>query len=315
VSERSLTVPRQRQRILVTGGCGFIGANLLPLLAELGHELRVLDDLSVGSSDALHTLPVDLRVGDVRDMGAVRAAVQGVDGVVHLAAHASVIDSQADPMLDFEVNALGTLNVLLACRDLGVQRFVFASSNAPIGETAPPVDECKPARPMSPYGASKLTGEGYCTAFYGSYGVSAVALRFANVYGPRSSHKSSVVARFIKDAMESGQLTIYGDGRQTRDFIHVHDLCRAIIKALEADVGGIVMHIGTGCETRILALAEMVQALIPERDVRIVHAPKRAGEILRNYSRIDLARKELGWQPAVALRDGLAETVEWFRRQ
>jgi UDP-glucose 4-epimerase len=275
----------------------------------------VLDNLSVGSPDALGDLDVDLRVGDVRDPQAVAEAMRGVGGVVHLAAHTSVIDSQADPILDFETNARGTLNLLLACRDQEVQRFVFASSNAPIGETKPPIDEQKPPHPLCPYGASKLAGEGYCTAFHASYGLQTVILRFANVYGPRSSHKGSVVAKFIKDAMTSGRLTIYGDGLQTRDFIYVQDLSRAIIRGLDCACGGETFQIATGRETRILDLAEMVRDAFPGRSVKIVHADRRPGEIIKNYSCIDKAQRVLEWEPEMPLIKGLAQTVAWFQSE
>lgn len=302
-----------KRQILVTGGAGFIGSNLVPLLLDEGYAVRVLDNLSVGSADALHGLDVDLRVGDIRETDTVADALSGVDGVVHLAAHTSVIDSQQQPELDFEINARGTLNLLLACRDLGVDRFVFASSNAPIGENEPPIDESKPARPLSPYGASKLAGEGYCSAFHGSYGLGTVVLRFANVYGPRSTHKGSVVAKFIKDAMQSRQLTIYGDGEQTRDFIYVEDLCRAVIAALRSDVGGETFQIATGHETRIIDLAHMVQRAFPAQEVEIVHTGRRAGEIIKNYSSIEKAGRVLGWVPHVTVEEGLRATVEQFQ--
>jgi len=300
-------------KILVTGGCGFIGANLVPMLLENDHDVRVLDNLSVGTAESLKGLDVGLQVNDIRDPSAVADAVLGVSSVVHLAAQTSVIDSQQDPLLDFEINARGILNLLLACRDQGVDRFVFASSNAPIGETTPPIDESKPAHPLAPYGASKLAGEGYCTAFHGSYGLNTVVLRFANVYGPRSSNKSSVVAQFIKDAIEHGQLTIYGDGKQTRDFIFVDDLCRAILQALECDCGGETFQIATGQETRILDLAEMISTATPNRSVRIVHVDQRKGEIVKNYACIEKAQRILGWAPRVPLSAGLVRTVEWFR--
>ncbi len=298
-------------KILVTGGCGFIGANLLPMLLERGHRVCVLDNLSVGSAETLDGLNVELQVGDVRDPQAVADAVRGVDGVVHLAAHTNVIASQREPFLDFEINARGTLNLLLACRDQGVARFVFASSNAPVGETTPPIDEGKPPHPLSPYGASKLAGEGYCSAFYGSYGLGTVVLRFANVYGPRSSHKTSVVAEFIRQLQANQPLVIYGDGQQTRDFIYVADLCQAINLALESDVSGEVFQIATGIETSILDLAQRLQ-VISERSVGIQFVAARAGEIIKNYSNIEKAKRALGFAPAVNLDLGLAETCAWF---
>jgi UDP-glucose 4-epimerase len=300
-------------KILVTGGCGFIGSNLIPILLAHGYKVRVLDNLSVGSPAALHGLDVELMVGDICDQQAVIETTRGVDGVVHLAAHTSVIDSQKEPLLDFEINARGTLNLLQACVHQGIDRFVFASSNAPIGETTPPIDESKPAHPLSPYGASKLAGEGYCTAFHGSFGLHTIVLRFANVYGPGSTHKGSVVAKFVKDAMHRRQLTIFGDGHQTRDFIYVDDLCRAISKGLQCDCAGEVFQIATGRETQILELAEMVSSAYLPDAVRVVHTESRPGEIIKNYSCIRKAQQILGWEPQVMLSEGLDRTIHWFR--
>ena len=299
--------------VLVTGGCGFIGSALVPQLLKQGYTVRVLDNMSVGSAEDLSDYAVEIMVGDIRDKEAVSKAVAGADGVVHLAAQTGVIDSINAPEVDFEINAAGVLNMLLACREYKVPRFVFASSNAPIGENEPPVDETKPARPLSPYGASKLAGEGYCSAFNGSYGVGTVVLRFANAYGPRSTHKGSVVAKFLKDAASTGKLTIYGDGMQTRDFVHTTDLCGALIAALQSDVGGETFQIATGIETTVLYLAQMVQREFP--DIEIVHEGQRAGEIIKNYSNIEKAQTILKWDPQVTLANGLAETIHWFQTE
>ena len=301
--------------ILVTGGAGFIGSTLVPMLVERGYGVRVLDNLSVGSTAVLADWPVDFVVGDIRDQAAVARAVDGVDGIVHLAAHTNVIDSQSKPREDMEVNVGGTLNMLLAARDHGVKRFVLASSNAPVGECTPPMDESKPARPLSPYGASKLAGEGYCSAFYGSYGLGTVVLRFANVYGPKSVHKGSVVAKFIREVMAGKALTIYGDGAQTRDFIYSEDLCRAIIAGLESDRGGETYQVATGIETSVSELVQLLQTAMPDYAIKIVHEGQRAGEIIKNYSSIEKARRELGWAPVMPLEEGLARTVTWFQRE
>ena len=301
--------------ILVTGGAGFIGSTLIPILIEQGYQVRVLDNLSVGTKAALDGNPVEFLVGDIRDRATVRSAAEGMDGIVHLAAHTSVIDSQSKPWEDMEINVGGTLNLLIAARDQGVPRFVMASSNAPVGECIPPIDESKPARPLSPYGASKLAGEGYCSAFHGSFGVGTVVLRFANVYGPKSVHKGSVVAKFIREAKAQGALTIYGDGMQTRDFIYSEDLCRAIVAALQSNRGGETYQIATGIETRIIDLAKMVQRSLPAHNISIMHEGQRAGEIIKNYSSIGKAKRELGWSPTVPLAEGLQSTLNWFATQ
>lgn len=298
--------------VLVTGGAGFIGSTLVPMLVERNYSVRVFDNLTIGAAEALEGLPVELVVGDIRNKDAIMEAAEGIDGIVHLAAHTNVIDSQSKPLEDMEINIGGILNTLLAARDQEVARFVMASSNAPVGECAPPIDESKPARPLSPYGASKLAGEGYCSAFHGSYGLGTIVLRFANVYGPKSVHKGSVVAKFIREAKASGVLTIYGDGMQTRDFIYSEDLCRAIIAGLESEHSGEVYQIATGVETSIMDLAQMVQIAMPQYEVQIVHEAQRPGEIVKNYSSIAKAQRELGWKPQVMLDEGLSKTLRWF---
>lgn len=301
--------------VLITGGCGFIGSNLVDYLLANGWRVRVLDNLSVGSAEALAGKEVELIVGDIRDYTTVSRAVAGVMGVVHLAAQTGVIPSIENPWLDYDINVGGTLNLLRAAVEHKVQRFVFASSNAPVGEQEPPIDEQKVPRPLSPYGASKLAGEGYCSAFSGSYGLGTVVLRFANVYGPRSTHKSSVVAKFIRRILAAEPLIVYGDGRQTRDFIHVADLCQAIQLALSSDIAGETFQIATGVETSVLELVNLLRTEFPEREVPVQFEPVRPGEIFRNYSNIDRARRMLGFQPGVNLAEGLAETCRWFRQQ
>lgn len=298
--------------ILVTGGCGFIGSNLIPMLNIEGHKVRVLDNLSTGSPEVLGGQQIDLVVGDIRDQKAVREAVCGMDAVIHLAAHTNVIDSIANPELDFETNARGTLNLLLACQEENIKKFVLASSNAPIGETEPPIDETKAAHPMSPYGASKLAGEGYCSVFYHSYGINTVVLRFANVYGPRSYHKGSVVAKFIKEILKNHEITIYGDGDQTRDFVFVEDLCRAIMAGLNVERGGETFQIATGKETSVADLVGYLKELMVDNSFKVNYVPQRNGEIIKNYSNISKANQVLYWNPEVELKEGLSRTITWF---
>lgn len=299
-------------KVLVTGGAGFIGSNLVPLLLEDGHSVTVLDNFSVGTRGVLQGMDVAIETGDILDREFVSRAVVGYDAVVHLAAQTGVPDSLKDPMFDFQTNVVGTLNLLEACRaSSSPVRFVLASSMAPLGRQTPPAVEDKAPLPVSPYGASKLAGEGYCLAYHGSWGVPTVVLRFANVYGPGSDRKTSVVAKFIQDMEAEGAITIDGDGGQTRDFIYVKDLCRAILKALETEHVGDVFHIATGTETSILELATMFQEIVGD-SLEIRRAPSRKGDVRRNYASIERAKKSLDWEPLVGLRQGLKETYDWY---
>ena len=298
---------------LVTGGCGFIGVNLVARLAGDGGGIRVLDDLSMGNRDDIRPFDVDLHVGDIRDAAALAEVCRGIDVVVHLAAHTRVIDSVSNPELNFQINAGGTLNVLQASRLAGVKKVIFASTGGAIlGEQEPPVHEGMVPRPVSPYGAGKLAGEAYCSAYFGSFGLNTVALRFSNVYGPGSYHKGSVVAQYFKNLMKGEPLVIYGDGQQTRDFIYVDDLVDAILLADEVDTPGEVFQIASGRETSILDLLATMQQVLPNLTFDIRHLPARAGEILRNYANIEKARRMLSFQPKTRLDDGLKRTWDWF---
>jgi UDP-glucose 4-epimerase len=317
-----------RLRVLVTGGAGFIGANLVRLLLTSGWEITVLDNFSAGRREYLEGLSVRVAPGGILDRKAAEGAVAGQHAVVHLAAQTGVPGSLEDPRKDCEVNVLGTLTLLEACRAEKAMaerssngasaekrrgpRFIFASSNAPLGRQTPPATEAKAPLPVSPYGASKLAGEAYCLAYHGSWGLETVALRFANVYGPFSAHKTSVVAKFFKDILSTGQVTLDGDGGQTRDFIYVGDLCNAILLALESRVSGEVFQIATGIETSVRDLASLVQQAA-SRSVEIRHGPPRQGDVLRNYSAIQKARAVLGWEPHTELSQGLRATWAWFQ--
>ena len=298
---------------LVTGGCGFIGVNLIPRLIEQGARVRVLDNLSLGRREDVEPLGVDLQIGDIRDRSALTAACRGVDVVVHLAAHTRVVESLTDPQINFDVNAIGTLNVLEACRVAGIPKMIFASTGGAIlGEQTPPVHEGMVPRPISPYGASKLAGEAYCSAYAGAYGLKTVALRFSNVYGPFSYHKGSVVAQFFRNLLRGEPIVIYGDGEQTRDFLYVADLVDAILLADKAELAGEVFQIASGRETSVRALVDAMKAMLPDRTFDIRFEPARAGEILRNYANIEKARRMLGFDPTTRLDDGLPKTWQWF---
>jgi UDP-glucose 4-epimerase len=325
-------------RWLITGGCGFIGTSLVrELVREGGHGLRVVDDLSVGSLSALTCLaPVDeLQAmdgargpagdavefvrGDVRDAELAERAARGCDVIVHLAANAGVEQSVRDPRGDCATNVMGTLNYLEAARRNDVGRFIFASSSASVGDVEPPIHEELAPHPASPYGAGKLAGEAYCAAYQRAFGIETVALRFGNVYGPGSSHKGSVVAKFIRRALCGQALEIYGDGNQSRDFVYVGDLVRAIhAAATVAGVAGEVFQIAT---SREMTIKELVDSLLPVLERRGVPAidttyeAPRAGDVLRSYADTTKARQRLGWRAEVSVPEGLDRTVAWFQAQ
>ena len=320
--------------IIITGGCGFIGVNLVRYLHKLGKNIRIriVDNFSVGQPEDLKKIcsikrlkanqlnewqdGVSLVEGDILDEGLASKICSGADGVVHLAANTGVIPSIENPRMDCMANVLGTFTYLNACRMQSVARFVLASSGAPLGEKIPPIHEEMVARPISPYGASKLCGEAYCSAFYGSYNLQTVCLRFGNVYGPYSIHKGSVVAKFIKQIMSDKNLIIYGDGNQTRDFIYIDDLCRAIRAGLtQENAGGEIFQIATHKEHTVNEVAESLNDLmytIAGKRPEVRYAEKRKGEVLRNFSDISKAKRLLGWEPAWSFEQGLEATVKWF---
>jgi len=323
------------KRWLITGGCGFIGRSLVKnLVDEGGHYIRIIDNLSVGTPADLarvceftpfESIPnhsetlipgIDLVEGDILDEGLALQAARGMDVIVHLAANTGVPPSIENPRSDCLNNVVGTFNYLEAARTHKVGRFVFASSGAPIGECEPPIHEELAPHPVSPYGASKLAGEGYCSAYFRTFGLETVALRFGNVYGPLSGHKNSVVAKFIKLAMEGQTLEIYGDGNQTRDFIFIGDLVNAIrLAATREKVGGETFQIATNSETTVNELTEKLKKALNQNgiaDVDVRFSAPRLGDVLRNYSDTSKARKMLGWQAECDLKQGLNQTIEWF---
>ena len=318
--------------ILVTGGCGFVGQYVVAdLLASNIDFVRVVDNLSHGSRANIEPLgPVEeidevsgfeprerlqLIRGDIGDAALALSACRDVETIIHLAANTGVAPSVADPRQDCTTNVIGTLNYLEAARLCRVPRFVFASSGATIGEVTPPIHEGLPARPVSPYGASKLAGEAYCSAYARTFGVAAVALRFGNVYGPGSAHKESVVAKFIRHAFAGEALPIYGDGNQTRDFVFVHDLVRAIrLASTMPGIAGEVFQIATQRETTVGEMAAaLVAALVAEGepDPGIDFRDARLGDVARNFADTSKARRLLGWSAAVSLDEGLRQTVRW----
>ncbi|MBX9664033.1 SDR family NAD(P)-dependent oxidoreductase [Novosphingobium sp.] len=299
-------------KVLVTGGCGFIGANLVPRLAAAGYQVRVLDNEILGRRDHLDNFAGEFIHGDIRDPAALDVALEGVDAVVHLAADTRVIESIADPAFNFDVNVVGSFRLIEAMRAHGVRRLVNASTGgAIIGDAMPPVHEGMVPNPIAPYGATKLAVEGLCSAWSGSYGFSALSLRFANVYGPRSYHKGSVVAAFFRRIAERLPLIVHGDGEQVRDFVFVDDLCDGIMRGIEHERSG-VLQLGSGVPVSVNALiAEMRQVVAP-RTIEVEYRPARLGEIERTWCDVSRARAALGYSPDTSLAAGLAQTWAWF---
>jgi UDP-glucose 4-epimerase len=300
--------------VLVTGGAGFIGSALARALVAKGADVRVLDNLSVGRRAYLEGVPHELIEAPLSEGAAVRDAVRGADAVVHLAARAGIPDSVADPLGTLDANVVQLVGVLDAARRAGVRRFVFASSNAAAGDHEPPADETDLPHPVSPYGASKLAGEAYCQAYAATYGIAACALRFSNAYGPRSLHKKSVVAAWLRAALNGQPITIHGDGDQTRDFVYVDDLAAAVVAALDApheSIAGEIFQVGTGQETTINELAASLERAVG-KPIEIRHADAREGDVRRNVSRVDKAARVLGYRARVKLDEGLALTARWY---
>jgi UDP-glucose 4-epimerase len=302
-------------KVLVTGGAGFIGSNLAGRLVEDGHQVVVIDDLSSGKranvpgSANLYQMDVEGRWID-RVIEREKPAA-----VCHLAAQVSVRRSVEDPLFDARVNIIGSLGLVEACRRHGVGRFLFASTGGAIYGEADivPTDEDYPAAPLSPYGASKLSVEHYLHLFHELDGFSALALRLANVYGPRQDPhgEAGVVAIFSRALLGGDTPTINGDGTQTRDYVYVGDVVEAFVAALAGDACG-RLNVGTGRETDVNTLFEMISSAAG-RSEEARHGPAKPGEQRRSCLDATRAKKVLGWQPMTSLEDGIARTVEYFR--
>jgi UDP-glucose 4-epimerase len=301
--------------ILVTGGAGFVGATLVRRLVASGYRVRVLDNLSTGDAAHLDGVDAELVKGDIRDADALATALAGMDAIIHLAAAGSVIGSVQDPATNFEVNVLGTFRVLEAARQAGVGHVVLASTGgALIGDAVPPVNEQSLPKPISPYGASKLAGEGYAHAFAKTYGIRTVALRFGNVYGPWCARKRGALNIFFESIHSGVPLIIYGDGSSSRDYVHVDDIASALQLALEKDVpGGTVLHAASGVETTVKEMADLCREAAGAPDHPVEYRPKRAGEVGRNFATYDLAKRMIGYQPSVVVEDGIPRTWKWFQ--
>ncbi|MCU0453817.1 MAG: SDR family oxidoreductase [Bacteroidetes bacterium] len=308
-------------KFLITGGAGFIGSNIVERLVQSGETVRVFDNFATGKRENLdpYLSSIELIEGDLRSFHAVREAVDGMEVVIHLGALPSVPRSIKDPLTTNEVNVVGTLNVLDAGREAGVKRVVFASSSSVYGENHElPKHEGMVPEPVSPYAVSKLAGEKYCSVFSRVYGLSTVSLRYFNVFGPRqdpTSQYSAVIPKFITAIHRGESPTVYGDGKQSRDFTHVANVVDANLKAATADCpSGSVMNIACQERTSLLELIDRINAALG-RSVSPIFAPQRMGEVRDSLASIEAAQRLIDYVPTVRFDEGLRRTIEWFTRR
>lgn len=322
---------------LVTGGAGFIGSHVVEALRRRGEHVRVLDNLATGSLQNLEEAlglphrslsrppagnPVtvadgcELLLGDIRDLEVLRRACEGVEVVIHEAALRAVPRSVADPLSTNEVNVTGTLNVLLAARDAGVRRVVFASSSSVYGASleVPKVETMVPA-PVSPYAVSKLAGEHYCRVFWELYGLETVSLRYFNVFGPRqdpASEYAAVIPKFIAAALRGEPLEVHGDGLQSRDFTYIANAVRATLLAATApQAAGGVFNVGAGETYSVLDLVSALEEVLG-RPLSVRHTPPRPGDVRVTLADVSRASAVLGYRPEASFLDGFRETVRYF---
>jgi len=306
--------------VLVTGGAGFIGSHLAERLVTLGAKVRILDNLTTGKRQNLASFAhqVELLEGSLTDLATVRKAIAGVAVVFHQGALPSVARSVEDPLTTHQVNATGTLLLLLAAREAKVKRVVFASSSSVYGDTPTlPKREDMPPNPQSPYALSKLIGEQFCRLFWQLYGLETVSLRYFNIFGPRqdpTSQYAAVIPRFITALLRGERPTIYGDGEQTRDFTFVDNCVQANLLAATAEgVAGEVFNVGAGKQTSVNELFRLIRSLVGVNDIEPLYAPPRLGDVRHSLADITKARERLGYEPSVLLEEGLERTIAWFR--
>jgi nucleoside-diphosphate-sugar epimerase len=307
-------------RYLVTGGAGFIGSHLVDELVRRGQEVVVLDDLSTGSEANIEGVrgKIDFRVGTITDLKDVQSACRGADYVIHLAARASVPKSVKDPIGTNHTNIDGTLNVLVASRDAGARRFVYAASSSAYGETPqqPKIETMAPV-PISPYGVTKYVGELYAQVFGRVYGLENASIRYFNVFGPRqdpTSQYSGVLSRFMLAILRDEPPVIYGDGEQSRDFTYVANVVDETLRACEAaGASGKVFNGGTGARITLNQVINLL-AKITARKIQPAYESPRVGDIRDSQADVSLAKKVLGYEPGVLFEEGLRRTWEWCSR-
>jgi nucleoside-diphosphate-sugar epimerase len=307
-------------KYVVTGGAGFIGSHLVEALLGRGHSVRVVDSLVTGSRANMASFVdrIEFVEGDLAEIAVARRAVDGMEFVLHQAAIPSVPRSVAEPERCHRANVDGTLNVLLASRDAGIRRLVFAGSSSVYGNSPTlPKREDMPPKPLSPYALHKLVGEQYAQLFTSLYGLETVTTRYFNVFGPRqdpSSPYSGVISLFIRALVDGRSPMIYGDGEQTRDFTYVANVVDGVLKACDApEAAGKILNVATGGRISLNHLYRALQALTG-REIAATYAPTRVGDVRDSQADITAAREVLGFTPMVTFEDGLAKTLAWSRQ-
>lgn len=306
-------------KVLVTGGAGFIGSNIAHSLVEQGEDTIVLDSLITGDERNVADIKKGITFinGDIRDTKTAQSAVKGVDFVLHQAALNSVPRSIKMPRETLDINVMGTLNLLIAARDEGVKRFVFASSSSVYGNTPTlPKMEDMPLNPMAPYPTSKLACELLVRQFSELYGLDTLSLRYFNVFGPRQNRKSeyaAVIPKFITTMLEGKKPTIYGDGMHTRDFTYVQNVVEANLLATKAKkCGGAAINIATGRQITLNRLVEIINECLGTK-IEPLYAAPRQGDVVHALADVSKAKALIGYEPKYTVEDGLKKTIEWFR--
>jgi UDP-glucose 4-epimerase len=308
-------------KCIVTGGCGFVGINLVEYLLKLDHDVIAVDNLSVGSLSELKETcdkydKFSFSNFDITDSD--DKVYKGADIIYHLAAMSGVRESVLYPDVWFKNNIIGTFNVIESARKNRIKNVIMASTGAAVGDAPPPISEDMHMKPISPYGASKGCMELYTTAYYNSYNMNIVSLRFSNVYGPHSTLKTSLVAKFIKKIINGEEIHIYGNGEQTRDFINIKDLIEAIYLSGSKNVGGEIFQICTGIEVSVNEITKMICDIMKEKGYeipKINYVAPIIGDLFTNYAANKKAKMMLSWIPKISLENGLRETIEWFLRR
>lgn len=310
-------------KYIVTGGCGFVGINLVKNLISENHTVIILDNLKVGSIEEFkkqfrnekNVIPIKFDISEKTFYDLYSDVFGGVDAIFHLGGMSGVRESIQYPDVWFKNNVIGTFNILEIARKKNIKNIVMASSSAAVGNVDPPIHEGMTPKPISPYGASKGFMELYASAYFHSYDMNVSALRFSNVYGPHSTLKVSIVAKFIRKILNGETLKIYGSGNQTRDFIYVSDLISALKAAVNVKCGGEIFQICTGVETSVNQITTMICEKLKHygyKDIDIEYTEPALGDILTNYSTNEKAKCNLKWFPQVKLNEGLDNTIGWF---